>query len=379
MRSLTGIRAIAAVTVCLTHAAFWTGGYTDDYVGRLLGRFEVGVTIFFVLSGYLLFRPWVRSLNEERGTYPRLPRYAWHRVRRIMPAYVITVAAVYLIFLVRTDASTLGQGWSGFFRNVTLTQVYGVGHLHTGLTQMWSLAAEVVYYVALPVIAWPLARYVCRDRWRPDLLIVALGGLLIVSPVWTIAVHGGDVDPTARLWAPAFASWFIAGMLLAVCARLVRSWPAVPSVLIAAAAFLASAGAFAGEATIVPDDPGAAIVKHGLYLVTAVGLIGPLAVRGGRTAESGHDETDGSENLWQRFCGSSPMVWLGEISYEFFLVHVMVLELVMDLLDYQVFSGSLAVAFVVTTAFSIPAAWVLHRVTAPLWRGSHGSDAPSRR
>lgn len=52
---LTGIRTIAALAVCLTHAAFWTGNYTDDAVGRLFARFEIGVAIFFVLSGYLLF------------------------------------------------------------------------------------------------------------------------------------------------------------------------------------------------------------------------------------------------------------------------------------------------------------------------------------
>ena len=52
--SLTGVRTIAALSVCLTHAAFWTGHYTDDYVGRLFARFEIGVAIFFVLSGLSL-------------------------------------------------------------------------------------------------------------------------------------------------------------------------------------------------------------------------------------------------------------------------------------------------------------------------------------
>ncbi|WP_420041686.1 acyltransferase family protein [Gordonia sp. MP11Mi] len=352
--ALTGIRTVAAATVCLTHAAFWTGHYTDDYAGRLFARFEVGVTLFFVLSGYLLFLPWVRSLRAETGVHPPLRRYAWHRIRRIVPAYAITVGAVYVIFAFRTDSSDLGHGVSGLIRNLTLTQVYGFGHLHTGLTQMWSLAAEVVYYIALPVIAWPLARYVCRDRWRPDLLIAVLGGLLLVSPVWTFATHGDGVDPTARLWAPAFASWFIAGMLLAVVAQLIRSWPATLSVAVAVGAFVLSAGAFAGEATIVPNDADAAVAKHTLYAVVAVGLIGPLIV--------------GSPDWWSRLCRSRPMVWLGEISYEFFLVHVMVLEFVMDLLGYRVFTGSVLFAFVVTSAVSVPVAWVLHRATSPLWR-----------
>ncbi|GAA4663339.1 acyltransferase [Gordonia humi] len=311
------------------------------------------MTIFFVLSGYLLFRPWVAALRAESGTHPPLGRYAWHRIRRIVPAYWITVVAVYLIYLVRADTSELGQGVSGLIRNLTLTQVYGFGHLHTGLTQMWSLAAEVVYYIALPVVAYPLARYVCRDRWRPDLLIVVLGGLMLISPIWTLVTHSDGVDLTARLWAPAFASWFIAGMLLAVVAQLIRSWSAAGGTAIAVVAFASSAGAFAGEPTIVPNDAGAAIAKHTLYLVVALGLIGPLVV--------------GSADWWTRFCGSRPMVWFGEISYEFFLVHVMVLELVMDLLGYPVFTGRILIAFAVTTAISVPVAWVLHRVTSPLW------------
>ncbi|EGD53468.1 acyltransferase family protein [Gordonia neofelifaecis] len=370
MPALTGVRTVAALSVCLTHAAFWTGHYTDDYLGRLLSRFEVGVAIFFVLSGYLLFAPWVRALHDARSGapahYPALGRYAWHRARRILPAYWITVVAVYVIFLFRTDTSDFGQGWSGLLRNLTFTQVYGLGHLHTGLTQMWSMAAEVAYYVALPLVAWPLAHFACRDRWRPDLLLAGLGGLLLVSPLWTMVVHGSEgVDPTARLWPPAFASWFVGGMILAVLARIVRSWPALPSVAVAVVAFLLSAGAVGGEPTIVPNDAGATVVKHSLYLMVALGLVGPLAIG------------DGADP-WSRLCGSRPMVWFGEISYEFFLVHVMVLEFVMDLLGYSIFTGSTLAAFAVTTVISVPVAWVLHRMTAPLWRDSRTRTVGAR-
>ncbi|NDZ95661.1 acyltransferase [Streptomyces sp. SID6673] len=355
--SLTGIRTVAALSVCLTHAAFWTGHYTDDFLGRLTSRFEVGVAIFFVLSGYLLFSPWVTALAEGRGA-PSAGRYFWHRARRILPAYWITVVAVYAIYLVYepADASPTGTGWSGFLRNMTLTQVYGFGHLHSGLTQMWSLAAEVVFYLVLPPIAWLLVSVVCRRRWRPDLLIVGLLALLLVSPIWSVVVAGSaGIDVTARLWAPAFFGWFVAGMLLAVCAHLVRRWDATVSVAIAVGAFVLSATSIAGEPTITPTTASATVVKHVLYLVIAVGLIGPLTVR---------DQSD----WWARVCGSRPMVWLGEISYEFFLVHVVVLEIVMDVLGFGVFSGSLPIAFLATTTVSIPVAWLLHRLTAPLWR-----------
>ena len=241
--ALTGVRTIAAGSVCLTHAAFWTGHYTDDFSGRLFARFEVGVAIFFVLSGFLLFGPWVRALADGLDD-PSIGRYLWHRARRILPAYWIVVVAVYALYLSYTppDADPdLGSGWSGFLRTMTLTQVYGLGHLHAGLTQIWSLAAEVVFYLVLPPIAWMVTVVVCRRRWRPDLVLIALGALMTVSPIWSVVVAGSvGISPSARLWAPAFFGWFVAGMILAVCVRLIRRWPATPSVAIAVVAFVLS-------------------------------------------------------------------------------------------------------------------------------------------
>ncbi|MGC4935223.1 acyltransferase family protein [Gordonia sp. DT30] len=382
--SLTGVRAVAALSVCLTHAAFWTGRYTDDYGGRLFARFEVGVAIFFVLSGFLLFSPWVRAAQRGSGrtadagegstTLP-IGRYFWHRARRVLPVYWITVIGVYLLYAIAPPAgevSPTGTGWSGFWRNMTLTQVYGLGHLHSGLTQMWSLAAEAVFYLVLPLIAWIVVVGVARfggraGGWRPDLIIAALVPLLLISPVWSVIVAGSaGVDPTARLWAPAFFGWFVGGMLLAACAPVIRRWNATTWVLTAVVAFVVAGGALAGEPTITPTTASATIVKHVLYLVIAVGVVGPL---------TGADQS----SWWARLCGSRPMVFVGEISYELFCVHVVVLEVVMAVLGYRVFTGNVVIAFVLTAAVSVVLAWALHRVTSPLWRARAPGTVGSRR
>src|SRR5262245_38572765 len=175
--SLTGIRAIAALLVMLTHAAYTTGKYTHGYVGLVYSRLEIGVPIFFVLSGFLLFAPWVKAAAAGHPP-PQVGSYVRRRLRRIMPAYVVTVLFAYLLFEFRTTDPNPGQTWTGLLRYLTLTQIYTdnylLTYLHQGLSQMWSLAVEVAFYAALPLLAYLLLVVVCRGVWRPDLLLAGL-------------------------------------------------------------------------------------------------------------------------------------------------------------------------------------------------------------
>ncbi|ORL85599.1 acyltransferase [Prescottella equi] len=347
IRSLTGLRAVAALLVVGAHAAFWTGRYTPDLAGGAFSRLEIGVAIFFVLSGFLLFRPWLLTAAGERAL-PSTRTYLWHRARRILPAYWITVAATYAIYLFRDDAGETGLGWSGFVRNMTLTQIYGPGHLHTGLTQMWSLAVEVTFYLLLPVIGWLLVVVVCRREWHPMRLAIALLALVSVSPLWTSITHGTEITFTARLWLPGFLAWFAGGMLLALASVTIRRCNPYGTGLLALYFLLLACTPLAGEATIVPSNATEAISKSMLYLLFATALMAPLVI-GDRPGPLG------------RLCSSGPMVLLGEISYEMFLVHLVVMEFVVDMLGYRTFQGSTVGVFVVTVAFSVPIAWALHR------------------
>ena len=352
--SLTGIRAFAAMLVVGTHAAYTTGKYTHGFVGLVYSRMEIGVPIFFVLSGYLLFGPWVKA--AVAGTAgPSLKRYARNRVRRIMPAYVVTVLAAYAIYHFRDGGPNPGHTWWGLFRNLTLTQIYtdnyGFALLHQGLTQMWSLAVEVAFYVALPVLAYLLMVILCRRQWRPGLLLAGLGGLFLLSPAWMVLVHTTDFLPDgAKLWLPGYLAWFIGGMALTVmAARGVRVFWffAVP---LAVVCFLIVCTPIAGEPQTSPTGLTQALVKTVFYAAIATLLVAPLAL--------------GDSGWYSRLLASRPMVWLGEISYEIFLVHLVVMEVSMTVvLHWIVYTGNTATLFVVTMALSIPVAWVLHRFT----------------
>ncbi|MDX1875454.1 acyltransferase [Mycolicibacterium sp. 120266] len=352
--SLTGVRALAALLVVLTHAAYTTGRYNDGYVGLLLSRAEIGVPIFFVLSGYLLFKPWVdRAAAGDRP--PSVRRYAWHRVRRIMPAYVVTVLAAYAVYHFREAGPNPGHNWIGLLRNLTLTQIYTdnylFSYLHQGLTQMWSLAVEAAFYVALPALAWLLLVVLCRRRWRPGLLLAGLFGLALISPAWLALVHTTHGLPDgARLWLPTYLAWFLGGMLLAVLqAMRVRAY-AVVCLPLALVSYLIAATPIAGEPTTSPTKLSEAVVKTIFYAVIATLVVAPLAL--------------GNRGWYSRVLGSRSMVFLGEISYEIFLIHLVLMEIVMvEILQRPVYTGPMWWLFFWTMVVTVPLAWLLHRVT----------------
>ncbi len=352
--SLTGIRAVAALLVIGTHAAYTTGKYTHGYAGLLFSRMEIGVPIFFVLSGYLLFGPWVRAAGNGTSP-PSLARYAWHRIRRIMPAYVVAVLAAYLLYHFHEAGPNPGHTWYGLLRNLTLTQIYTDGymfsHIHQGLTQMWSLAVEVSFYVVLPIIAYLVLAVLCRRRWKPQLALAGLAVFAMISPAWMVYVHTAQGLPDgARLWLPGYLAWFIGGMMLTVLAAMgVRCYWFVALPLVVVSYFIVSTPV-AGEPTTSPTGLAQAVVKTIFYAVIATLVVAPPAL--------------GDNGWYERVLSSRPMVWLGEISYEIFLVHLVIMELAMtQVLHWRVYTGNAMVLFVVTLALTIPVAWLLHRLT----------------
>jgi peptidoglycan/LPS O-acetylase OafA/YrhL len=352
--SLTGVRAVAALLVVLTHAAYTTGKYNQGFAGLVYSRMEIGVPIFFVLSGFLLFGPWVRA-SARGGPAPSVRRYAWHRVRRIMPAYVVTVLAAYLVYHFRTAGPNPGHTWEGLFRNLTLTQIYTDSYLysfvHQGLTQMWSLAVEAAFYVVLPLLAYVLLVLLCRRAWRPGVLLLGLAAFAAVSPLWLWLVHSVDWLPDgARLWLPTYLAWFIGGMLLAVLQAMKVRVYALAAIPLAVVCYLIASTPIAGEPTTSPAELREALVKTAFYAVIATLTVAPLALR--------------DRGLYSRLMASRPMVFLGEISYEIFLIHLVTMELVMvEILRYPIYTGSMAGLFLGTMVVTIPLAWLLHRFT----------------
>ena len=358
--SLTGLRALAALLIVGTHAAYGTGQLTTGYLGALYARLEIGVPIFFVLSGFLLFRPWVRAAAS--GTPPpSLARYAFHRVRRIAPAYVVVVLVAYALYQFRDAGPNPGHTWKGLLEHLTLTQIYEPVYffvMHQGLTQTWSLAVEFAFYGVLPLLAGLLLTVLCKGVWRPGLLLVGLGGLAAVTPVWLWLQHGvGWLPSSAGMWLPAHLVYFVGGMALAVLhvvgarVRLAIAGPlAMGSYLLVSTSIAGDVSS--GEATLWQT-----LAKVALYATIACTVVAVLVL--------------GESNGFERLMSAAPVVRLGEISYEVFLLHVIVMEIVMaSVLGWPVFTGSWVVVFGLTLAMTIPPAWLLHRWTRPSWTTS---------
>lgn len=368
--ALTGVRAFAALLVCLSHSAFATGDYQPDLLGRVFARIEVGVPIFFVLSGLLLFRPWVAALAEpgaagtsrtRRADEPSILTYFYHRVRRVVPAYWIVIVAVYAIYLVKPLPNPSGDTWSAFLRHLGFLQIYGrdegrdQSYLHSGLTHLWSMCVEVVFYLAIPVIAIVLCRWICGNVWRPGRILVGLGVVMAVTPIWFAWINTDparvDIDATWRITPPSYVWWLGAGMALAVLIRMglrVNPWMGL---LVCVVSFGVTLTSSAGPVGLAPSSLSEDLLRNGMYVIFATSLVALLAV------------PTGANPIGALF-GARPLVWFGDISYEFFLVHMMVLDIVHDdLLGLGPFQGSLPTVFALTTALSIPIAWALHRVT----------------
>lgn len=335
---LDAVRGLAVVLVIATHAAFQTGRYETGPLAGSLARMDFGVTLFFLLSGFLLFRPWALARATGRPG-PVAAAYLWRRALRILPAYWLAlVAAMYL------DSANDPGSLETWARHLTFTQVLGGGNLAHGLTQTWSLSVEVTFYLLLPFLAtWVLGR---GAAWRPRATLLRLGLLEAVTVGWLVLLsHSSDLQADAAgIWLPAHLGWFALGMALAVAsvaldvdgddaARGFRALAEASTSVatcwaVALGVFLVAVTPLAGPRTLIPASAWESVAKHLLYGAAAALVLLPLVMH--RTAR----------DPARRVLGSRPARWLGEISYGMFLYHLVVLTWVFEWTDRPAFTGS---------------------------------------
>ena len=366
---LDGLRTVAATAVVFHHVGFWTNHYTPDLAGRVLSRLDVGVPIFFVLSGFLLSRPLFAA--ARRGVrQPGTAGYLWRRALRILPAYWLTVIAALCLLPGNKDA-----GVGSWISHLTLTQIYrNSGRAAEGLSHAWSLCTEVAFYLALPLVAAALVRLSRRSPERPGRILAALAVGLLVGPAWLVWVWSTHADSGMDVWLPGFTGWFAAGMAVALLSVSDPSWRPVrlaaelgsslPTCWAASGVlFWMATSSIAGPQTLLHPLPAEAAVKNVLYTGVAALLVLPLVFG------------DQQEGWVRRALSSAPARFLGEISYGLFLVHVVVITGGYALLGWPTFTGSFFFVIIGTLTISVTIATVVYLlVERPLrrWRGLIG-------
>jgi peptidoglycan/LPS O-acetylase OafA/YrhL len=350
--AVEGMRACAAVGVVVTHVAFQTG-HTGGVTGRLFGRFDLAVAVFFALSGFLL---WRGHAAAARGLRPVPPtgHYLRSRIVRIMPGYLV---AVVLILSLLPEAKADLTVW---LANLTLTQIYVPLTLTAGLTQMWSLSVEVAFYLALPLLALLARRVPVRAR------IPVIAAAAVASFAWAVIVEasalGAPFGVNPLNWPPAFFSWFAAGMLLAELTLTPIGWPhrlARRRVLmagIAIVAFLVAASPLAGPEGLTPGTVSQFVVKTATGAVVAGALLAPLVL----------DRPDTPHRL----LGSATMVTLGRWSYGLFVWHLAALAMVFPVIGEFAFNGHMPVVLVLTVVFGFAIAAVSYALVESPCRGA---------
>ncbi len=184
---LDGVRAVAALSVLTFHLNLKTLELRlwSESVGPLPSALMLsgssGVTLFFVLSGLLLFLPYARALLSE-DPWPGAGKFYLRRALRIIPGYYVSIA---LLVLLSQPQYLRPSSWGhlalfALFLNDSSKQTYRQLN-----GPFWTLAIEWQFYLLLPWIALALhalARLVAA-RLR---LWVGIGGLLGLM-VWGVA------------------------------------------------------------------------------------------------------------------------------------------------------------------------------------------------
>ena len=350
---LNGLRAAGAIMVVATHTAFDTGRIMDGWTGALLARLNIGVTIFFVLSGFLLSRPFFLTAAQRRPA-PSTAKYFWKRALRVLPLYWLVVLVVAV-----TEPDNRGV-ISGvmWLRNATLTQLYWPDLLPTGLTQMWSLATEVAFYLILPFLCAALLgrqRRFSERRLLIGLALVSLAGLVWQARVGPIPGREGHFEQ----WLPGYLPWFCIGMAFAVVSvadltrtprHLLQRMSADPAGCWTAALLVygISCTPIIGARTLVPPTAWEAVLRIVLY-----GIAGGLVVLPMVFGDLHHGRI-------RRLCNHRISFFLGEISYGIFCIHLIVLHEVFRRSSYHGFQGHWAQVFTLTMAGTIVLATLAH-------------------
>ena len=359
------LRAMAALSIFFFHISFTLHLLGGRTLSPWLVQLNVGVPVFFLISGFLLYRPFAQT-RFSGDPSPAVVPYAIRRFFRIVPAYwvALTIVSLWLGLSGVFTASGIGT-YYGFF------QVYRHSTVTGGIGPAWTIDTEIAFYILLPIWALLLRRIPFRGvsgfAWTEGALLGVMFAAGFLSKL--IAVHDTPYHaltlPAVLYTLPAYLDYFAIGMGLAVASvALADSRPAFVRVIdrhswlpwgFAALAFYLL-GTHLGP---LGSGWGTRFMwQHYLKAAIGFGLLLP-AIFG-----------DFERGAVRRVLGNRLLLWLGMVSYAFYLWH---LPIQVKFSDWGLpaklgGTGFTLVAFAATTAVSAASWYLIERHALRLGR-----------
>ncbi len=296
VRPMEGLRGFAVLLVFLTHYAGmvepWIAGSTETVriASGLRHVGHAGVDLFFVLSGYLIYGSLMKRPQPFIGFMRR-------RVARIYPAFIVVFIAYVLLSFAFPSESRIpaDPAEAALYLVQNLLLLPGLFPIDPLITVAWSLSYEMLFYLVTPAFIALLGLRGRSRRWRVVFLLAGAGAL---------ALHGALQGGPIRLMM------FVAGMLLheALAHRLKAASASPPAALAGLLALLAGLGA-----VLLPGEGHAAQAAQVCILFVAWPLLCLVCF--------------GAPSAWlPRAFSWTPLRWLGNMSYSYYLLHGLVLN-----------------------------------------------------
>ncbi|MEI7509626.1 MAG: acyltransferase [Flavobacterium sp.] len=307
-KALTGIRAIAAIMIFVYHnRKYWKNDLHPELF-RFCNELNLGVPLFFVLSGFLIAKSYGTQPLQSLSHYKN---YFLQRIMRIMPLYWLLLTLYYF------DPSFGKCHFS--ITHYLLLQGFSSTHSLDAIAQSWSLTVEMTFYFLAPLLMLLLQKHLIY-------LIVFLIGLLLIALAggWLWTNYGGNKDcylyPFDFVLMSTFAGQsllFVAGMSLAHYATFWNRMAAVKH--------LTSLGALGFIVTLYciglfqtsRVDHGTNHWQGKIIFFSILPIFIMFLFQGLITQRS----------LLQRFLSNKIMMVLGNASFAFYLVHISYINL----------------------------------------------------
>lgn len=321
------LRGLAALAILAFHVASFTGALANGLAGDALAVLGPrSLTLFFVISGFLLYRPYVSARVRGRSS-PPLGRYLRRRALRILPAYWV---ALTLLAVFPGIVGVLTDDW---WRYYGFLQLYSSTTVGGGIAVAWSLCVEVTFYLLLPFWAWLIRRITVGRSEAAGVRIeaAALAVLVACGVGVQLASARGEVSDLVASSLLGQCAWLGLGMMLAVASVAtdrrplkLAGWVRVHPGL----CWLGAAAALGGLVALL-DPSGLTGIIQSLNTrqpvpetLAVLFLTGALVVLLVLPAVFGEEAGGGPRRLlaWR------PVAWLGLVSYGLFLWHLPVAE-----------------------------------------------------